>query len=139
MSTETRTSTARRWLAFGVVLALGAMIPLVAMAHGTSGAVAKKPNFNSGTQRLSGGGGFGTSRRHSELRIRVCLEKLYGERYFAVRCKNNSRSTTQAVKTRVSVPGCVDGVWRTVIFGEAIGRDGTVKHQASKVSPTFRC
>jgi len=139
MSTTTRTGTARRWFALCVVLALGAVIPIVAVAHGTSGAVAKKPNFNSGTQRLSGGGGFGTSRKHSELHIRVCLEKLYGERYFAVRCKNKSRSTARAVTTRVSVPGCVDGVWRTVVFGEAIGRDGTVKHQASKVSATFRC
>ena len=138
MSTTTRTGTARRWLALGVVLAL-ALTPVAAMAHGTSGAVAKQPKFNSATQRLSGGGGFGTSRKHSELRIRVCLEKLYGERYFAVRCKNKSRSTARAVTTRVSVPGCVDGVWRTVVSGEAVGRDGTVKHQASRVSPRFRC
>ena len=138
MSTMTRTGRTRRWLALGVVLAL-ALIPAVAIAHGTSGAVAKQPNFNSATQRLFGGGGFGTSRKHSELRIQVCLEKLYGERYFAVRCKNKSRSTTKVVKTRVSVPGCVDGVWRTIVSGEAVGRDGTVKHQASRVSPRFRC
>ena len=55
-----------------------------------------------------------------------------------MRCETTTGSGRK-VKGQVSVPGCVAGVWRTTVVGEALNRDGEWVNQASAVSPRFRC
>lgn len=130
-------SRARRWVALPV-LAVAALVPALALAHGDYGAAAKRPSFDSGSLKLVGVGGYATSRRHSAIRVTVCLNKRYGGQLFKVQCQTDYDSDKH-VKARVSVPGCVRGVWRTSAVGEALGRGGNWGHTTSDVSRAFRC
>jgi hypothetical protein len=128
---------ARRWIALAV-LALAALAPALALAHGDSEAAAKRPSFDGSSLKLVGVGGYATSRRHSAIRVTVCLNKRYGGQLFRVQCQTDYDSDKR-VKARVSVPGCVRGVWRTSVVGEALGRGGNWGHTATDVSRAFRC
>jgi hypothetical protein len=70
--------------------------------------------------------------------VTVCLRKRFGSVSFTVRC-STATGSGRRVKASVSVPGCVKGVWRTTVVGEALGRDGNWTDQASAVSRRFRC
>jgi hypothetical protein len=128
---------ARLWVAI-LALAAVAVVPALALAHGSYGAAAKRPAFDSGSLRLVGVGGYATQRKHSAIRVTVCLSKRYGGRFFDVRCQTDGDSDRR-VKALVSVPGCVKGVWRTSAVGQALGRSGEWTHTASDVSASFRC
>jgi acyl dehydratase len=135
-----RGSNGRR-LRLGAALALFAVLaaaPVLALAHGGSSARAVRPVFDKDTLRLVGSGGYATERRHREIRVTVCLRKRYGSRFFTVRCETDT-DTDRRVRARVSVPGCVEGVWRTTALGEALGRDGEWSHAAFDASPRHRC
>lgn len=119
-------------------LALLAAVPALALAHGSYGAAAKQPAFDSGALRLIGVGGYATERRHDAIRVTVCLSKRYGGRFFNVRC-NTDTDSDRRVKAQVAVPGCVKGVWRTSAVGQALGRGGDWIHTASGVSTPYRC
>ncbi len=127
----------RLWIAL-VVLAAVAALPAPALAHGNYGAAAKRPAFDGGSLRLVGVGGYATERKHTAIRVTVCLSKRYGGQFFDVRCQTDYDSDRR-IKARVSVPGCVRGVWRTSAVGEALGRGGEWTHQASDSSAVFRC
>jgi hypothetical protein len=131
-----RTRTTRRAFVVAIAAALLAM-PAIVTAHGSYGAGAAKPRFNDNTLRLVGRGGYATERRHQAVRVTVCLQKRYGARYFDVRC-NSATDDDRSVRARVSVPGCVDGSWRTTAAGEALGR-GEWKHAESDISAVKRC
>ena len=132
-----RESRAWRWIALPV-LALAALAPALALAHGDYGAAAKRPSFDAGSLKLVGVGGYATSRKHSAIRVTVCLNKRYGGQLFRVQCQTDYDSDKH-VKARVSVPGCVRGVWRTSAVGEALGRGGNWGHTDTDVSRAFRC
>ena len=125
-------------LAVLAALAAVAVAPSVAVGHGTAEARALRPSFNAGTVRLSGVGGYGTGRNHASIRVTVCLQKRYAGSFFTVKCKTASDSDRR-VRARLSVPGCVRGVWRTTASGEALGRGGVWRHAASDVSERSRC
>lgn len=128
--------TARHAAALAVVIALTAL-PVIAFAHGAYDATAAEPSFNERTLRLIGRGGYVTERSHQAVRVIVCLQKRYGDRFFRVRCKTDSDGD-RAVRGRVSVPGCVDGDWRTTVVGQALGR-GEWKHTELDISAVMRC
>jgi hypothetical protein len=117
---------------------LAASFAPAAFGHGAFGARAAQPSFNRTTLRLVGAGGYGTSRRHQSIRVTVCLEKRYGGSFFTVKCRTKYDSDRR-VRARVSVAGCVRGVWRTTASGQALGRAGNWTHDASDVSGAFRC
>lgn len=125
------------WIAGLCALALAA-VPVIAAAHGSATAGAKKPAYDASALELVGRGGFATERKHAAIRVTVCLRKRSNGRFLAVRCET-STDTDRRVRGRVAVPGCVDGVWRTTAFGEAINRRGVVAHTASKVSAKLVC
>jgi hypothetical protein len=127
--------TARLVALMSAVVALA--LPLLAQAHGSSDATAVRPQFNSDTLRLVGVGAYVTERPHRALRIKVCLRKKYGRRFFKVRC-NTRTGDGRAISARVGVPGCVDGVWRTTAAGQALGRKGW-RHAAVDRSARVRC
>ena len=134
-------STKRK--AIRVVAGLGALaaiaaVPVIALAHGGFGAHARQPVFDSSTLRLVGSGGYGTERKHAGIRVTVCLRKRYNGRLFTVRCQTDT-DNDRRVKAEVSVPGCVDGIWRTTASGQALGRSGEWTHDDFDVSPPFRC
>ena len=131
-------SKARRWCGAALVLAALVAAPMSVLAHGSFQAHARQPQFDSGSLRLVGSGGYVTERRHQQIRVTVCLRKRYGARFFAVRCMTDSDSDRR-VRAQVSVPGCVDGVWRTTALGEALGRAGEWTHAAFDASPRFSC
>jgi hypothetical protein len=133
-------SRMRRKLTPGAVVALLTLTALTsaAFAHGAFGARAAQPQFNGSTLRLVGAGGYGTSRRHQAIRVTVCLEKRYGGSFFTVKCRTKYDSDRR-VRARVSVAGCVRGVWRTTASGQALGRAGNWTHDASDTSAEFRC
>lgn len=133
-------SSKRRPTLCGAFCALALLVaaPASVMGHGSSDAGAKRPQFDQSALRLVGKGGFGTARRHRAIRVTVCLDKRYGKRFYAVRCKT-VHDDDRRVRAQVRVPGCVDGVWRTTASGEALGRGGEWKHAASDRSATFRC
>jgi hypothetical protein len=113
-----------------------AAVPAVAAA--AAEAHAGQPAYDSTSLELVGSGGYRTDARHSQLRVTVCLRKRFGSVSFTVRCSTTTGSGRR-VKGSVSVPGCVKGVWRTTVTGEALGRDGSWTDQASAVSRRFRC
>ena len=119
-------------------LAAIAAVPVIALAHGGFGAHARQPVFDSSTLQLVGSGGYGTERKHAGIRVTVCLRKRYNGRLFTVRCQTDT-DTDRRVKAEVSVPGCVDGVWRTTASGQALGKSGEWTHDDLDVSPPFRC
>ena len=99
---------------------------------------AAQPSYESASLQLVGSGSYVTSTRHSQLRITVCLRKRFGKASFTVRC-NTVTGSGRRVRGSVSVPGCVTGVWRTTVVGEALGRGGNWVAQTSAVSRRFRC
>jgi hypothetical protein len=117
---------------------LAASFAPAALGHGDFGARAAQPAFNGSTLRLVGAGGYGTGRRHQAIRVTVCLEKRYGGSFFTVKCRTKYDSDRR-VRARVSVAGCVSGVWRTTASGQALGRAGNWTHDASDVSDEYRC
>ena len=123
---------------FLAILAILAVLAPGALGHGDYGARAGQPGFNPSTLRLVGVGGYGTSRRHQSIRVTVCLEKRYGGSFFTVKCRTKYDSDRR-VRARVSVAGCVSGVWRTTASGQALGRAGNWTHDASDASVAFRC
>jgi hypothetical protein len=139
MSECTRTtSNGRRISASLCALAALVLAPTMVSAHGASTAHAVRPAFDSGALRLVGSGGYATERRHQQIRVTVCLRKRYGSRFFTVRCETDY-DTDRRVRAQVSVPGCVDGVWRTTALGEALGRGGEWTHDAFDASAIHRC
>ncbi len=134
MSRRTRTTAAALVLVIATALIA---LPALAPAHGGYSAAAAKPQLNNDPLRLVGRGGYATDRRHQAVRVTVCLQKRYGDRYFDVRC-NTASDGDRAVRARVSVPGCVDGSWRTTAVGQALGR-GEWKHTEVDVSAVKRC
>ena len=128
---------ARLWIAL-VLMAAAALTPALALAHGSYEAAARRPAFDSGSLKLVGVGGYATSRKHSAIRVTVCLNKRYGGQFFTVQCQTDYDSDKR-VKARVSVPGCVKGVWRTTAEGAALGRGGNWGHEASDTSRPFHC
>jgi hypothetical protein len=137
-----RSRTGRRIEAGWRVAALCALalaaVPVIASAHGFSAAGAKKPAYDISSLELVGSGGFATENKHAQIRVTVCLRKRSEGRFLAVRCEMATDSDRR-VRAGVSVPGCVDGVWRTTTLGEAINRRGVVAHSVSKVSARFVC
>ncbi len=127
----------RRWIAIPL-LAAAVLTPALALAHGSSDAAARRPAFDGGSLKLVGVGAYATSRKHSAIRVTVCLNKRYGRQFFQVQCRTHY-DTDRRVKARVSVPGCVKGVWRTTAEGAALGRGGNWGHGASDSSRPFRC
>jgi hypothetical protein len=119
-------------------LALLAGLAAGALAHGAFGARAAQPAFNPSTLRLVGVGGYGTARRHQQIRVTACLEKRYAGEFFTVKCRT-AYDTDRRVRARVGVAGCVSGVWRTTASGQALGRGGRWTHDAFDVSAEFRC
>ncbi len=128
---------ARLWIALAL-MAAAALTPALALAHGRYGAAARRPAFDGGSLKLVGVGGYATSRKHSAIRVTVCLNKRYGGQFFKVQCRTDYDSDKR-VKARVSVPGCVKGVWRTTAEGAALGRGGNWGHEASGISRPFHC
>lgn len=116
------------------VAALGAVPASAAGAE----AHARQPVYDTASLELIGAGGYKTETRHAQLRITVCLRKRFGKISFTVRCATSTGSGKK-VKASVSVPGCVQGVWRTTVVGEALSRSGEWTEQASAVSRRFRC
>ena len=92
------------------ILAIAALAALVAAvgaaAAGTFAAHARTPSYDSGALELTGHGGYTTARRHTELRVTVCLRKRLGGRAFSVRCQTGTGSGKR-VTAEVGVPGCV--------------------------------
>jgi hypothetical protein len=122
-----------------VVLAATALYAAVgADAAGTFAAQAAQPTYDTGALELTATGGYTTARRHSELRVTVCLQKRLGGRAFSVRCATGT-AAGKRVSAEVGVPGCVKGTWRTTSTGEALGPEGEWVHQASATSAAFHC
>jgi hypothetical protein len=119
-------------------LLIAALCAPLASAVGSFEARARRPVYDSSSLLLTGAGAYRTERRHQQLRVTVCLRKKFGSRSFDVRCETTTGSGRR-VKGQVSVPGCVAGVWRTTVVGEALGRDGNWGDQATAASPRFRC
>ena len=128
----------RRLLAATVALVAIVALPSWALAHGSFAAHAVRPAYDSSALALVGRGGYATERRHQQIRVTVCLRKRYGGRFFKVRCATDS-DVDRRVRADVSVPGCVEGVWRTTALGEAMGRSGNWSHRAFDASASFRC
>lgn len=118
-----------------LIAAFGAQ---TASAAGSFEARARKPAYDSTRLELIGAGAYASEARHSQLKVTVCLRKKFGRRSYDVRCETTVGSGRR-VKGQVSVPGCVAGVWRTTVVGEALNRDGEWVNQSSAVSPRFRC
>ncbi len=122
-----------------VVLVATALYAAVgADAAGTFAAHAAKPTYDTGALELKGHGGYTTVRRHSELRVTVCLQKRFGGRVYSVRCAEGT-AAGRRVTAEVAVPGCVKGTWRTTSTGEALSPKGEWVHQASATSAPFKC
>ncbi len=109
-----------------------------AAAAGTFAAHAQAPTYDSTSLELTGHGGYTTVRRHTELKVTVCLQKRLGGRAFSVRCATGVGSGRR-VTAEIGVPGCVKGTWRTTATGEALNPKGEWVHQASATSAPFRC
>lgn len=121
-----------------LALTVAALDAVPAGAAAAAEAHAGKPAYDPGSLELVGSGGYRTDTRHSQLRVTVCLRKRFGKVSFTVRCSTTTGSGRR-VRGSVGVPGCVKGVWRTTVVGEALGRDGNWTDQASAVSRRFRC
>jgi hypothetical protein len=123
-----------------VALAVAALLAAVdADAAGTYAAHAQRPAYDTTTLELTGHGGYTTARKHTELRVTVCLQKRLGGRAFSVRCATGAAANAKRVTAEVGVPGCVAGSWRTTSTGEALSPKGEWVHQASVTSAPYRC
>ena len=125
-------------LATAVAAATALHAAVGAEAAGTFAAHAQRPAYDASALELRGHGGYTTARQHSELRVTVCLQKRLGGRAFSVRCETGV-AAGRRVTAEVSVPGCVQGSWRTTSTGEALNRKGEWVHQASATSAPYRC
>ena len=125
-------------LATAVVAATALIAAVGAEAAGTFAAHAQRPAYDASALELRGHGGYTTARKHSELRVTVCLQKRLGGRAFSVRCETGV-AAGRRVTAEVSVPGCVKGSWRTTSTGEALSPKGEWVHQASATSAPYRC
>jgi hypothetical protein len=136
----TVTKISRRVALLGTVVlaAMGLYAAVGADAAGTFAAHAARPAYDTGALELEGHGGYTTARRHTELRVTVCLQKRLGGRSFSVRCTTGT-AAGKRVSAEVGVPGCVKGSWRTTATGEALNPKGEWVHQASATSARFRC
>jgi hypothetical protein len=136
----TVTKISRRVVLLGTVVlaAMGLYAAVGADAAGTFAAHAVRPAYDTGALELKGHGGYTTARRHTELRVTVCLQKRLGGRSFSVRCTTGT-AAGKRVTAEVGVPGCVKGSWRTTATGEALNPKGELVHQASATSAPFRC
>jgi hypothetical protein len=134
------TKISRRVALLGTVVlaATGLYAAVGADAAGTFAAHAGRPSYDTGALELKGHGSYATARRHSELRVTVCLQKRLGGRSFSVRCATGT-GAGKRVTAEVAVPGCVQGSWRTTTTGEALDEKGAWVHQASATSAPFRC
>ena len=115
-----------------------ASLPALAPGHGAYDANARPPVFNEATIRLVGAGRYVAENPHRGVRVIVCLQKLYNDRFFTVKC-NARRDGDRGVRAHVAVPGCVEGVWRTTAFGQVLGRGGRWTHGALAESATKQC
>lgn len=134
------TKISRRVAILGTVVlgATGLYAAVGAAAAGTFAAHAARPAYDTGALELKGHGGYTTARRHTELRVTVCLQKRLGGRSFSVRCATEA-GAGKRVTAEVGIPGCVKGSWRTTATGEALNRKGEWVHQARASSARFRC
>jgi hypothetical protein len=122
-----------------VLVAASAFLATVgAEAAGTFAAHAQRPAYDAGALELRGHGGYTTARKHTELRVTVCLQKRLGGRAYPVRCETGV-AAGRRVTAEVSVPGCVQGTWRTTATGEALNPKGEWVHQASATSAAYKC
>jgi hypothetical protein len=133
-----QTSRRLALLATAVVAATALLAAVGAAAAGTFAAHAQRPAYDASALELRGRGGYTTVRKHSELRVTVCLQKRLGGRAFSVRCETGV-AAGKRVTAEVSVPGCVKGNWRTISTGEALNPKGEWVHQASATSGPYRC
>jgi hypothetical protein len=125
-------------LATLAVAATALVAAVGAEAAGTFAAHAQRPAYDASALELRGHGGYATARKHTELKVTVCLQKRLGARVYAVRCET-AVGAGKRVTAEVSVPGCVKGSWRTTSTGEALNRKGEWVHQASATSAPYRC
>ncbi|HEY2478773.1 MAG TPA: hypothetical protein VGI17_08570 [Solirubrobacterales bacterium] len=125
-------------LGLAVLAAIALYAAVGAGAAGSFAAHAGRPSYDAGSLELSGHGAYTTARRHSELRVTVCLQKRLGGRAFSVRCATGA-AAGKRVSAGVGVPGCVQGTWHTTATGEAQNGRGEWVHQASATSPPFHC
>lgn len=119
-------------------LILVALWASFAQAAGGFEAHARRPAYDTSSLELVGAGGYRSAVKRPQLRVTICLRKRVGGRFFDVRCATETGSGRK-LKGQVSVPGCVAGVWRTTVVGEALGPGGAWINQASVVSRPFRC
>lgn len=134
----TKTSRRIALSALAVLVATALYAAVGADAAGTFAAHAARPTYDTGSLELSGHGAYTTARRHTELRVTVCLQKRLGGRSFSVRCATGT-AAGRRVSAEVGVPGCVKGSWRTTATGEALSPSGAWVHQSSATSAPFSC
>lgn len=125
-------------LGTAVLVATALYAAVGADAAGSFAAQATRPGYDASALELKGQGGYTTARRHTELKVTVCLQKRLGGRAFSVRCATGT-GAGKRVTAEVGVPGCVKGTWRTTATGEALNRKGEWVHQATATSAPFRC
>jgi hypothetical protein len=119
-------------------LVAAALLAVGADAAGSFAAHAARPTYDTSSLELTGHGSYTTARRHTELRVTVCLQKRLRGRAFSIRCQTGTGSGKR-VSADVAVPGCVKGSWRTNATGEALDPKGEWVHQASATSAPFEC
>jgi hypothetical protein len=124
--------------ATAILVATALLAAVGAEAAGSFAARAQRPGYDASALELRGHGGYTTARKHSELRVTVCLQKRLAGRAFPVRCET-AVAAGRRVSADVSVPGCVKGSWRTTATGEALNRKGEWVHQASATSAPYTC
>jgi hypothetical protein len=125
-------------LAIAALVASAVLATVDATAAGTFAAHAARPAYDTTSLELTGHGGYTTLRKHSELKVTVCLQKKLGGRAYSVRCETGV-GAGRRVTAEVGVPGCVKGTWRTTSTGEALSPKGEWVHQATAASTPFRC
>jgi hypothetical protein len=121
-----------------LALALALLGAVGAEAAGTYAAHAKRPSYDAGSLELSGAGSLFSGKKRPLLKVTVCLRKRVGSRSFDVRC-TTTEGSGHKVKGSVSVPGCVAGVWRTAVIGEAFNKKGQLVGMQTAGSRPFRC
>ena len=126
-------------LVAALALALAGLLAAVgAAAAGSFSAHAGRPSYDRSSLQLVARGSYSTAKRHTQLKVTVCLDHRVGARFFEVRCATATRAGKR-VRAAISVPGCVKGKWRSTATGEALNRKGAWIHQAGDVSPPFGC
>ena len=127
-----------RYILIALLTAAGLLAADVPPAAAEASAHAVAPSYDGASLELVGSGSYVTSTRHSQLRVTVCLRKRFGKTTFTVRC-NTVTGSGRRVHASVGVPGCVKGVWRTAVTGEALSRKGQWVAKESALSPLYRC